>query len=148
MKKRIFINLTNHPMDKWEDKQLKAARALVATHEELEVEMIELPLPHIDPNASHKQVKDLAAEYVQRVIEIVTYTTPANSAQQVAYKQKAVTAILVMGEMNFTYHFVNKIKLDSSDCIRCFATTSNRNTVDNEDGTKSVKFEFTQFRHY
>lgn len=147
MKKRIFINLTNHPMDRWEDKQLKAARALLSPSEELEVEMVELPFPHIDPNASHKQVKDLAAEYVQKVIEAATYVSPATLSLP-AWKDLAVTAILVMGEMNFTYHFVTKIKAAYSDRMRCFATTSNRNTVDNEDGTKSVKFEFTQFRHY
>lgn len=140
MKKRIFINLTNHPMNKWGEEQLKAAKALLSLSEELGVEMFELPFPHIDPTSSHKEVKDLAAEYVKRVNELVATTY--------ALSHDTVTAILVMGEMNFTYHFVNKIKVAYSDRMRCFATTSNRNTVENEDGTKSVKFEFTQFRHY
>lgn len=49
-----------------------------------------------------------------------------------------------MGEMNFTYALVSKLKAHN---IRCVASTTKRETVE-ENGVKISKFNFVRFREY
>ena len=53
--------------------------------------------------------------------------------------------IHVMGEMTFTY---NVVKEFAENGYNCFASTTKRNVVEHEDGTKTSTFEFVQFRNY
>jgi hypothetical protein len=55
------------------------------------------------------------------------------------------TAIHIMGELTFTYNFVNASNIHD---FTCYAATSERNSVMNVDGTKTIQFDFVQFRRY
>ena len=57
---------------------------------------------------------------------------------------KDIKAVHIMGEMNFTYALVNKLKANG---IKCVASTTKRETVE-ENGVKISKFNFVRFREY
>ena len=115
----MFINLSNHPADRWSAEQRDAAQALGG-------EIVDVPFPNIDPNASHKDVNDLARKIFDQIV---------NDA----------VAVHVAGESTFVYTFV---RMCQSVGIPCFAATTERMVVENPDGTKTVAFEFKQFRPY
>ena len=50
-----------------------------------------------------------------------------------------------MGEMTFTYNLVQKLNSYGHYCV---ASTTERVAVENPDGSKTVQFEFVQFREY
>ena len=55
-----------------------------------------------------------------------------------------IEAVHIMGEMNFTYSLVSKLKAHN---IRCVASTTKRETVEEND-VKISKFNFVRFREY
>ena len=57
---------------------------------------------------------------------------------------KDVSAVHLMGEMNFTFSLVNKLKANG---IKCVASTTVRETVE-ENGVKISKFKFVRYRSY
>lgn len=118
----VFINLTNHPSDKWDEAQVKAAQAYG--------DIVDLPFPNIDPDADAKEIKDMAEEYCQKVIEAAKDREPI---------------VLLMGEMNFTYALLKRLR---SQSIICLATTTQRISTDLPDGTKQSTFKFVKFRLY
>lgn len=118
----VFVNLTNHPSDKWDEAQVKAAQAYG--------DIVDLPFPNIDPDADAKEIKDMAEEYCQKVIEAAKDREPI---------------VLLMGEMNFTYALLKRLR---SQSITCLATTTQRITTDLPDGTKQSTFKFVKFRLY
>ena len=115
----MFINLSNHPSDRWSEDQRKAAHSLAGYIQDL-------PFPQIDPNASRKDVERLALEYFEKI-------------------KKYACPVHVMGESTFVYHFV---KLCEQDGIPCYASTTKRVAMENPDGSKTSVFEFVQFRRY
>lgn len=118
----MLINLSNHPIASWNDRQLSAAS--------LYGELVEIPFPQIMPNASERDINKLAAEYFDRVKSLGT---------------KDEVTIHVMGEMTFTMRIVHRLK---SLGYTCLASTSERKVKDLGDGKKEVTFEFVQFREY
>lgn len=121
---KIFVNLSNHPTSKWGSEQLAAARNLGE-------KIIDVPFPMIAPDATHQDVLDAAFACYK---EIESLCDP---------ELNDVT-IHVMGEMTFTYNFINVASLDC-DCV---ASTTERISVENSDGTKTSTFKFVQFRLY
>ena len=120
--KRCFINLTNHPSEKWEKRQSEAAREYG--------EVVDMPFPKVSPESSYEEVSALAEEYVNLIRE--------------KCKDADVT-VHVMGEMTFVYALVSRLK---DIGIRCVASTTERKAVVNDDGTKTSEFSFVQFREY
>ncbi len=116
----MLINLTNHPSTKWKGLQLETAKNNYT-------EIIDLPFPNIPPEATKEEIKKLAKEYLEK---IEAYKTPT---------------VHIAGEMTFTYCLINKLKKRK---IPCVASTSKRNIIHEADGTKTMKFEFKQFRPY
>jgi len=120
----MFINFSNHPADKWSPEQRHAAESLAGR-------IVDVSFPNIDPASSSEDVKRLALEYFDRIVE----DSPDNNHD----------VIHVAGEMTFVYHFV---KLCERSGIPCVAATTERMVKENPDGTKTVAFEFKQFRSY
>ena len=116
-----FVNLTNHLSERWSEEQLQAAGGNV----------IDVPFPNVDPDATSDHVKNLADGLVSKVLEHEPDT------------------VLVQGEMTLTYRVVNLLRQKG---VRVVAATSKREVVETtrEDGStdKRVVFRFVRFREY
>jgi CRISPR-associated Csx2 family protein len=122
--KKIFINLSNHPLKKWSDEQLEAAKKYG--------EVIDMEFPQIDAKADTKQVKELAREYAQRIID--KYDDGDTEI-----------TVHVMGEMTFLYNFVSKFQ----GCgFRCVASSTKRIVKEIGPDKKLTEFHFEGFREY
>lgn len=124
----LFINLSNHPSSKWSAKQIETALSITDNGP-----IIDIDFPNIDPNLTTMEVEKLAAKYVKQILDLI-------------HEYEADNAFIhVMGEMTFTY---NVVKEFAETGYNCFASTTKRNVVENNDGTKVSIFEFVQFRMY
>lgn len=121
-KPKLFVNLSNHPIAKWSQKQLNAA----AGYGRIE----EIPFPNIDSTADSTILEAIANDYVEEILE--------------RNKQYDVT-VHVMGEMVFTCQVVSSLK---SQGVRCVASASERCVTERADGVKENIFHFTRFRDY
>lgn len=113
----MFINLSNHPSSNWTESQLAACGGKV----------VDMPFPQVDPDGDEAYIEKLADEYLDKIL-----------------KTKDVSAVHIMGEMNFTYAMVSRLKTKG---IKCVASTTKRETVE-ENGIKISKFNFVRFREY
>lgn len=116
----MLLNLSNHPAQNWGETQLSTAETAYG-------EITDLPFPAIDPNWTSRQIEQLAEAYCQKVIDLCP------------------TAVHLMGEMTFTFALIRKLKAAG---IRCVASTTRRLVVQEDGHSKSVHFEFVQFREY
>ena len=89
-----------------------------------------MPFPQISPNASDDELEKLALDYVQRIVSLA--------------ESKDIT-VHIMGEMTFTFMVVTLLKEMG---IKCIASTTERKTTYNDDGTKVSEFQFVKFREY
>ena len=128
MNNYLFINFSNHPSSKWSPKQIETALRISDNGP-----IIDIDFPNIDPNMTAMDVKKLASKHVNHILDLIEEYEADNAF------------IHVMGEMTFTY---NVVKEFSENGYNCFASTTKRNVVENEDGTKTSTFEFVQFRNY
>ena len=118
----MLINLSNHPSTSWSAEQTETANRLFG-------KIVDLPFPDLDPAGDEAYIEALSDEYFLKVIEMS--------------EGKDVTVHL-MGEMNFTFSLVNKLK---SIGITCVASTTERETIE-ENGVKKSIFKFVNFRRY
>ena len=123
----LFINYSNHPMSKWSEKQLNAAK-------EMADKLIDIPFPQIDPEATEDDIISLANEQLEEI-------------EKKYGDNDTFITIHIAGELTYTAYFVSMVNRHHYN-IACVSSTSKRNTVDNPDGTKTVKFEFVKFRLY
>lgn len=117
-----FVNFSNHPTAKWGKKQLVAALQYG--------EVADLPFPVVAPDAENQELQTLAQDCVQKILSM----GDANSI-----------TVHIMGEMTFTFMVVTRLKELG---IRCVASTTERKTTYNDDGTKLSEFSFVKFREY
>lgn len=117
----MFINLTNHPSERWSEEQLNAARCYG--------EIVDLSFPIIEPTFTREDIMFLVKECTETILGL----TDDN------------VVVHVMGEMTFTHNLVNALKEKG---ITCLASTTERNTIMTPDGKKISEFKFVQFREY
>ena len=123
----MLINLTNHPLSQWSEKQLKEAKKLYG-------KIVDLPFPQIPANWDSSEVDKLSEDYLNTIL---------SNCQQGIYDKNNLS-VHIMGEMTFCFSLIKKLQ---SHNIKCIASTTERNVV--EDGnTKKVIFEFCKFRNY
>ena len=120
-KHHVFVNLSNHPYEYWEETQKKAASEYG--------EASDLPFPSILPDASEEEINALADEYLERIVSMAP---------------KDRITVHIMGEMTFTFAMVERLK---SMGIRCVASTTER-VVEEHEGLKTSVFSFVRFRDY
>jgi len=118
----LFINFSNHPSSFWDDAQRVAA--------EKYGKICDLPFPAVDEQSSKEEVSQLADRYVAKIMSMG--------------KPEEIT-VHIMGEMTFTFAVVTRLKELG---IRCVASTTERKTSYNADGTKLSEFSFVRFREY
>lgn len=117
----MFINLTNHPSEKWSEEQLTAARNYG--------EIVDMTFPIIEPTLTKKGILRLVEVYTKKIVDI-------GNVKNVVH---------VMGEMTFTHNLVNALKELG---ITCLASTTERSITMDPDGKKISGFKFVQFREY
>ena len=115
---KIFINLTNHPSGKWDEKQKMEAQKYG--------KIIDIPFPNVDAQATEIQVRDLGRKVVDQVMKY----TPA--------------AVLCQGESTLTFQIINML-MDQD--VLVVAACSER-IVKEIGYKKESYLNFTQFRKY
>lgn len=118
----VFINFTNHPSDKWSEKQKEAAMAVGS--------VVDLPFPAVPTDIDDKHLEGMVKKYRDKISEL------CNGQRCVVH---------IQGEMIFTYRMVTVLKARG---IRCVASVTERNTVDLGDGRSQSVFGFAGFRDY
>lgn len=121
----MLINLTNHPVQYWENKQLQEAEKLYGT-------VTDLPFPFINPAADESEIKALAREYADICSELLEAQADENNA------------VHIMGEFLFCFFTVNELL---NKGIQCISSATDRNTREN-NGVKTSVFNFVRFREY
>jgi len=119
---KLFYNITNHPSLKWSEEQKKAAEAYG--------EIVDWAFPNVPADATPKGIHSYTADIVGSIKQ---KEEPEN------------ITVLIQGESTLVYCVVNAFQQEG---IRCVAATSERKVTENPDGTKTVAFEFVQFREY
>lgn len=117
----MFVNFSNHPSCIWDETQLEAAQGYG--------DVKDFPFPTISPKMSSDEVKKLAGECVDVMLKM--------------FGKDII--VHIMGEMTFTFMVVTLLKEMG---IKCIASTTERKTTYNDDGTKVSEFQFVKFREY
>lgn len=121
----MFINVSNHPSEKWGADQSAAAQAYGP--------IVDLPFPDIDPRLDREAVLALAQEYYARVCALAPEGT----------------TVMVSGEFTFTYHLVALLLAGGYHPVSACTRREAVETVQ-PDGSvvKTARFVFVQFREY
>ena len=122
----MLLNLSNHPSTRWSDKQKQTAIENYGTIQDM-------PFPNVPPAATSDEIKILANDYIKQIRQLAK----AEINQPFA--------VHIMGEMTLIFRIITLLKRSK---IVCVASTSERNAIENADGTKTIQFSFSQFRTY
>lgn len=119
----MFLNLTNHPAERWDEKQKTAAQAYG--------EIVDFPFPAVDPEMDERGLAKLAASLAETVCGMEP------------------DAVLLQGEMGLTYCLTHALLRCG---VTVLHATSRREAVERvlPDGTteKTARFAFCRFRAY
>lgn len=122
----MFINLSNHPSDKWGNTQLESALALTTDN----------------------QIKDIKFPAVPATATTADVLTIADGLYHTVMENKP-EVVMIAGEFSLAYTL---IELCLRAGVKVVAACSDRRTKEtvNKDGTvtKTVNFEFIQFREF
>jgi hypothetical protein len=121
----MLINLSNHPKNKWSEKQLSTALRKYKS-------IVDLSFPNISPNANSNQVKKKAEIFWNKILQMLKSSNDNNNA------------VHLMGEFTFVFHLATILKKKK---IPVIVSTTNR-IVEEKDGKKIVTFNFVRFREY
>ena len=127
----MFINLSNHPSERWSQEQHAAAAHYG--------KVIDIPFPQIAPEWSAEEVECAAEKCVEQV----------RAAAESAHVPMCDLTVMVSGEFTCTFHLV--LLLKELRCRTVAACTARKaDEVINSDGsmTKTSTFRFVQFREY
>ena len=121
--KKIFVNHTNHPSERWSDKQRTTAQVYG--------ELKDITFPSVDAEATPAEVAALVEDNLKKILAL----KPA--------------VVLCQGEFNYTFAMVERLK---NLGVMVVAATSARVVVDEilpDSSTRQVStFRFVQFREY
>ena len=121
----MLINFSNHPSAEWSELQQSAAEKYGP--------VTDFPFPAVDPMAETYQIEQLAETYEIKFRKIL------------AKDNTGIPAIHIMGELTFCHALVKRLQRVG---IICLASTTDRETVNNPDGSKTARFGFVRFREY
>jgi len=114
----VFVNISNHPSDRWPTKQLAAAR-------EYADRIVDIPFPQVEPDMDTAQVQALADEVIAKL-------------------PPGAVAAMVSGEFVLTTTLVKQLQRHG---VTCLAATTRRQ-VRERGNEKITVFDFVQFREY
>jgi hypothetical protein len=119
----VLINLSNHPIAEWSEKQLKQAITQYG-------EVIDISFPAIPPEADSDEVRQLALDVVSSIC-----------SKHINEK----FTVHIMGELTFVYMAVQEFHKKGIECV---ASTSQRKVLSLANGEKVSQFHFIRFREY
>jgi len=119
----MLINLSNHPLTEWDERQKNEAASLYG-------EVIDIPFPAVPPQADPLEIDRMADRYLQKI-------------QTIAKNNEVV--VHIMGEFTFCYALIQKLQKRN---IKCVASTTERSVRFLPTGERAVDFNFIQFRAY
>ena len=130
---KMLINLSNHPSNKWDNKQKQNAV-------ELYTSIYDISFPNINPDWDTNKIKDLTKTYYNKIMSIFD-----NLLLDVNLLKNETNAVHIMGEFTFVFNLITLLK---SSGITCVASTTNRSVKEDKNGNKTVLFSFVKFREY
>lgn len=119
----MLINLSNHPISEWSEKQLELATLQYG-------EVVDILFPSVPPEADSIEIGQLALEVVSNIC--------------CEYIDDKLT-VHIMGELTFVYAAVQEFHERGIECI---ASTSQRKVSFLGNGEKVSQFHFVKFREY
>jgi len=129
-----FINISNHPSDKWSKEQREAALAL--TKDNL---IIDIQFPNVPADMGEEHLHWLAIDISDKIEKMLPMI------------DHLLDAFMVQGEMTLTYQLIRMLNSHFPG-VPCVAACSERNTEEtvNREGdvVKVSIFKFIQFRRY
>lgn len=114
-----FLNISNHPSDKWSPEQVEAARALGGVPSDVK-------FPNVNPRWSTEEVGDHAAELVNTL------------------DLEGVAGAMIAGEPLMVACIIRELQALG---VACYSATTER-VVEERDGVKTSRFIFVQFREW
>ncbi|MBW7875578.1 MAG: TM1812 family CRISPR-associated protein [Candidatus Cloacimonetes bacterium] len=121
----VFVNLSNHPSDKWSEAQTRAVMAVPCPFAAI-AKIVDVNFPAVDPA---DDTPDLA-----KIAEKIIHDLPPGTV-----------AALVQGEYILSTLIVQGLQALSIDC---YTATTHRNVIDLPDGKKLTEFKFERLRKY
>lgn len=119
----MFINLSNHPSNLWDNNQLSSAQ----TYGEIK----DIAFPVISPEWSTEQVAEIVKFYFRKInLELSTV--------------KKTSAIHIAGEPVFCFLLIQSLLKEGYTVL----TSTTERTVIEEGNTKTSVFKFIKFREY
>ncbi|MCR4892940.1 MAG: hypothetical protein K5989_12255 [Lachnospiraceae bacterium] len=121
----MFINLSNHPSEKWDEKQRKAAEEYG--------NIMDIKFPAVESHGDERYILDLAKEFVESIME---------------YANEEL-AVMVQGEFTLTFAIVSELKERGIRVVSACSERNVHNEVNSEgEEVKVTRFEFVRFREY
>lgn len=122
-KDSVFLNISNHPSQDWDQAQRKAAETVGTIQD--------MPFPDISADATVEDINKMARKTAREIFK--------------RYGDDTKLTVHVMGEMTFTFCLASILKGCGIDCV---AACSKRMVQDLGDGKRMSQFLFAQFRKY
>ncbi|MCR5123421.1 MAG: hypothetical protein K6B74_13495 [Ruminococcus sp.] len=120
---KYFINISNHPSERWSDKQKSTA--------ERYGEIVDLSFPPISPYADSDEIDRLVSEYCGKT------------------EEHDCAAVMVQGEFVFTYRLVGRLKEKGITVLSaCSERRAAEHTDESGNTVKTSEFVFVGFREY
>lgn len=121
----MLLNFSNHPYQSWSIAQRQTAEMQFG-------EVVDWAFPIVPPEADKQAVHMLAISYLKDI---------QDQYNDIIAQHRF--AILLQGEQSFIIAFY---KYACAQNIPCFVATSDRISQLNIDGSKTIHFQFKQFR--
>lgn len=118
----MFVNFSNHPIEKWGERQLEAAKHYG--------EIVDIAFPHVNPEYSTEKVKEIADEYADKIIK------------------SHPDCVLCQGEFCVSYHVISELKKVGVKVVAACSERKSEEVVIKNEIKKISKFVFVQFREY
>ena len=121
--RKVFVNYTNHPSEKWGEEQIAAA------HEYGEI--IDEAFPDISPEASEKDIAAMAEKACKKLLKL------------------SPSAVLCQGEFSYVYQIVKRLTRKGIPVLAACSERVVAETTDEKGVThRASEFKFVQFRRY
>ena len=128
----MFINLSNHPVEQWDEGQKDAAVKLAGTIETI-------PFPVVPADADEYTVQKMADECVAIILD----------KERESRQQKENFAVMVQGEFTLTFAIVSSLTEKGICCVASCSTREKISSMNEKGENISVaRFRFTRFRKY
>ncbi len=118
----MFVNFSNHPIAKWSERQLEEARRYG--------KVVDVHFPYVSPDASSREVKEIAAGYVEQIMSL--------------HPQ----CVLCQGEFCVSYHVITALKAKGTIVVAACSERRSEEIRQGDEIKKISKFSFVQFREY